>query len=225
MTLTLKITPYVPGTPTSALHAIWESTLATLHPAYSLPAEKLHEMLNPPTAKVFVATNNSQVVGWALTYVIRTGSAANESLQHLKGGLSALVVEPAYQRHGVGSGLHAAAIEYLEQEVRGSFALSNPPATEGAIQLGSAFPRIFPGPPDLPCFEGAIEFFVKRGWSFKDERTTDFYGPLPTGVDQEAFIKPAREHGVSFRRARPEDRDEVMQLEYREFGTYCVRSQ
>lgn len=217
-----EITPYEPGTPTDALHALWQSTMAALHPAYALPASKLHELLNFPTAHVLIATVDSTPIGFALTYTIRSGSAADPSSQHLRGGLPALVVSPSHQRQGVGSALHAAALDYLTSTVRGSFARSTPPATESAIQLGSAFPRIFPGPPDLPAFEPAIAFFSKRGWTFKDGRSTDLYGALPTGVDLEEFIAPARAKGVEFRAATARDEEEIMALQYSQFGSYTV---
>lgn len=210
------ITPYEPNTPSDALHAIWQSTLGT-NPAYTLPPAKLHALLNYPTARVFLASSGGEAIGWALTYTIRAGCAPDPKAQHLRGGLSAIVVHPDHQRRGFGSALHAAALDYLEDAVRGSFGRSTPPARAGEIQLGSAFPRIFPGVPDtLP----ALDFFGARGWTLR-ERATDLYGRLPTSVDLTRFTAPAEARGVVFRPATPADGDALMALEYAEFGGYC----
>ncbi|BEI80460.1 hypothetical protein CcaverHIS002_0109890 [Cutaneotrichosporon cavernicola] len=213
----VDITSYTPGAPTEALHAIWQATLGT-NPPYVLPHSKLHALLNYPTARVFVASLSEEVVGWALTYTIRSGCAPDPKSQHLRGGLAVLLVHPNHQKQGIGSTIHSTAIEYLETAVRGSFTLSSPPAKEGAIQLGSAFPRIFPGVPESLQHEAG--FFQKRGWNL-GERAIDLYGALPPTVELGRFIALAEERGVSFRPATAGDRQEVMEMEYAEFGAFC----
>lgn len=205
----------------SELHGIWEEALASLHKAYALPAAKFEALVTHPSAVTFVARDDAgKAVGFVLTYTIRSGAASCASTQHLKGMLSAVVVRPDAQRRGVGSALHKVATEHLSTMIRESFSRSTPAATESIIQLGSVFPRIFPGVPDLPAFKPAKAFFGKNGWSFKN-LCIDLYGAVPTGVDQEQFKKQAHSHGIQFRPATAEDEDKIMELQ-KEFDSFTV---
>ncbi|GMK57685.1 hypothetical protein CspeluHIS016_0405190 [Cutaneotrichosporon spelunceum] len=210
------ITRYSPGESTDALHAVWQATFGA-DPVRALAAAKIHELLNYPTARVYIAAVSDEVVGWALTYTIRSGCEPDAKSQHLRGGLGALLVHPSHQNQGIGSALHSVAITELEIAVRNSFGLSTPPPDKGSIQLGSVFPRIFPGVPDTPR---EVAFFKNRGWDMS-ARESDLYGALPTAANLEQFTAPAEEKGVSFRPATAGDRVELIVMEYAEFGEYC----
>ncbi|TXT13411.1 hypothetical protein VHUM_00778 [Vanrija humicola] len=215
-----SITRYTPSAPSDALHAIWEGTVAALHGAYSLPAAKFHSLINAERAAVHVASVADQPVGFALTYLIPVGSKANKAKQHYRGSLAALVVLPAHQRNGLGTQLNDAAVAQLSADIRASYSLSTPPATAGEIQLGSTFPRIFPGLPALPAFEGAKTWLNARGWTIKDSKNIDLYGALPNDVDLEKQTETAKKHGIVFRAATPDDEAALMELEYGEFDAF-----
>ncbi|KAL1408343.1 hypothetical protein Q8F55_005151 [Vanrija albida] len=214
------VSTYTPGAPTDALHAIWEAGVGAVHAAYSLPAAKFHSLLNAPRAVAHVAAVDGAAVGFALTYLIRVGSAVDKAKQHDKGSLAALIVLPAHRHKGVGSALNDAAVAQLSADVRASFARSTPAPTTGDIQLGSTFPRIFPGLPAIPAFDGAKDWLNKRGWSIKDSTNIDLYGSLPNGVDLEKQTETAKSHGITFRAATAEDEAALMELEYGEFGSF-----
>jgi GNAT superfamily N-acetyltransferase len=203
------------------LHALWESGVATLHPAYSLPLAKFSTLLAYPTAVIFVARKDDAIVGFALTYTIRSGASTNPAAAHLKGTLSALAVSPSARGVGVGTALHGAAMAYLTTTVRESLARSTPPAAESVIQLGSVFPRIFPGLPALDAFKGSKEWFAARGWTFDADVAIDLYGRIPAPVDQSAFLAKPHGHGLTFRPARPGDEEGIMLLQ-KEFDSFTV---
>lgn len=209
----------------SALHNIWEEGFASVNAAYSLPPATFESLLAAALATVFVARLHAsdEPVGFALTYLIRSGGEGNPAAQHYKGSLAALVVHPRHRGCGVGGALHDAALTSLETSVRSSFARSTPPPTEGELQLGSIFPRIFPGLPVLDELKPTKEWFTKRGWTFPGSQAIDLYGRVPTGVDQEQWKEDAKAHGITFRPANPDDEAAVMVLE-KEFDSYTVSS-
>lgn len=156
-------------------------------------------------------------LGFAMTSVVKVTSSANPDTK-VKGSLAALVVSPKHQGQGIGSALHDAALAYLEEEVRASL----PSNTAGNLQLGSTFPRIFPGIPDIEYLRPARDWFRKRGWTIAEPDAIDLYSPLPNGVDMEPFISEAKKHGVEFRHAHPADREALMRMQFTEFDSFTV---
>lgn len=224
--MSAAVTTDYSSTDAPALHALWQSTVATTHPAYALPASTFASLLSAPLADVYVARSPSSPdpVGFALTYLIRAGGAHNPAAQHYKGSLAALIVHPSHRRQGVGEALHTAALTGLETAVLASLTSSVPVPKEGELQLGSTFPRIFPGLPKLDGVEDAKRWLAKRGWDFPGSEAIDLYGRVPTGVDQEQFKKLPASHGVTFRAAVPHDEMKVIEFE-KEFDSYVVSEQ
>lgn len=217
-----SITRYTPSAPSEALHAIWEGGVAALHKPYSLPSAKFHSLINADRAVVHVAAVDGTPVGFALTYLIPVGSKSNPAKQHYRGSLAALVVLPSHAKQGLGTQLNDAAVAQLSADIKASYTLSTPPASAGEIQLGSTFPRIFPGLPALPAFEGAKAWLSKRGWTIKDSKNIDLYGKLPNNTDLEKQTQTAKEHGIVFRPATAADEAALMELEYGEFDSFTV---
>lgn len=156
-------------------------------------------------------------LGFAVAYLVKVTASTNPDTK-VKGSLGALVVSPEHQGKGIGSALHGAAVSYLEEEVRKSL----PPSTDGTLQLGSTFPRIFPGLPDIEYLQPAKDWFRKRGWTVKVPEAIDLYSPLPNDVNYDPFISEARKHEVEFRHARPADREALMRMEFTEFDSFTV---
>lgn len=156
-------------------------------------------------------------LGFAVAYLVKVTASTNPDTK-VKGSLGALVVSPEHQGKGIGSALHDAAVSYMEGEVRKSL----PQNTDGSLQLGSTFPRIFPGLPDIEYLQPAKDWFRKRGWTVKDPDAIDLYSPLPNDVNYDPFISEARKHEVEFRQARPADREALMRMEFTEFDSFTV---
>ena len=168
------------------------------------------------------SSSSSQAVGFALCVLITTGSSP--SRRHLKGCLSLLAVDTAHQRQGAGSALHKAALDFLTAKVRESLHLSDPPPKEGSLQLGSTFPRFFPGVPEGDEFETAYKFFESRGWSFAKEVAIDLYRTLTPGkpMEFENLTKRALDAGIVFRPPKPEEDDELYAMEVANFDYATV---
>lgn len=235
-----RVVPFTSQSSPDDLHTLWEATIGASHPPYSIPAPKFRKLLTADNAKVFVAfpphrsvsDSDSQGVsassaardrsgepplGFAITYLIKQTSSANPDTT-LRGSLAALVVSPSHQKKGVGSALHDAAVAYLEGAVRTSL----PAGKEGSLQLGSTFPRIFPGLPDVAALQPAKEWFHRRGWAIAAPDAIDLYSPLPNKVDLDQFIVDAEKRGTTFRQACSSDRDELLRMEFAEFDSFTV---
>lgn len=218
------ISVYDPSTSSQGLHELWEKTIATSHPPYSLPAEKFHSLVSTPLTRVFVSIEDNAVAGYAITYLIRSGSQWSPSQAYHKGALAALVVDPAYRNQGLGTALHTKAIDYLSTKVRESFSLASPRPEKSQIQLGSTFPRIFPGVPDGPEFEHAREWFRRRGWVYGPKLSIDLYRTLELGdrEDLEPLLQKAKNGGFTFGNPRKEDVESLYQLQKDNFDSYTV---
>jgi beta-N-acetylhexosaminidase len=204
------------------IHAIWEATVGRV-PAYHLPLEKFTTLLDPPLSRVFIVTIQGEARGFAITYLLRNGAASNQANQHLKGSLAVLAVAPNFQGQGIGSALHDVALQHLETAVRDSLSLSSPTASKSQIQLGTIFPRIFPGLPEGPEFEHAYRWFKNRGWPLVDEPSIDLYQPLSADYEVVERIrqKPAS-LGIRFGVPQAEDDEGLYALQNSEFGTFTV---
>ena len=114
-------------------------------------------------------------------------------------GIVALLVEPRFQRQGIGSLLHQAALEHL----RGAGA--------STVQLGcGGYSYFWPGVPDsLPA---AKPFFEARGWHF-EEPCYDLAQPMQEYRSPNDLIT----HTV-IELARPEDAPALLEFERREFS-------
>jgi beta-N-acetylhexosaminidase len=156
--------------------------------------------------------------------LIRSGSQWNKAQAYHKGALAALVVDPAHRNTGIGSALHTQALEHLTEKVKESFKDAAPAPEKSQIQLGSTFPRIFPGVPEGPGFDEAKEWFAKRGWKFDDKKSIDLYQAFPPSkeVDLEQAMRKAKNGGFTFGRPRDEDVEQLYQLQKDNFDSYTV---
>jgi beta-N-acetylhexosaminidase len=161
---------------------------------------------------VCIASVNGKVVGFAITYLIRSGSQWNKALAYHKGALASLVVDDQHRNTGIGSALHAQALEYLTTKVKDSFQYASPTPDKSSIQLGSTFPRIFPGIPEGPGFDEAKAWFERRGWKFGDKKSIDLYQSLKSGhrSDLEGMMKKALDGGFTFGEPRVKDLEGVL---------------
>ena len=205
------------------MHEIWQQTLGRVS-AYRLPLDKFASLLDVPLSRVFQVVIDGYVQGFAITYLIRSGAASNAANQHLKGSLASLAVHPAYQGQGIGTALHDAALQYLEKEVRRSLTLSVPAASKSELQLGSIFPRIFPGLPEGEEFDHAGQWFTKRGWKFSSDISIDLYQPISSEyrISKTITDKPYS-LGIRFGSPQKNDDEGLFLLQNSTFGIFTVR--
>jgi beta-N-acetylhexosaminidase len=106
--------------------------------------------------------------------------------------------------------------------------LSTPKALKTEIQLGSIFPRIFPGLPAGEDFEGARKWFEGkgRGWVFKDEESIDLYrnveGVEDVTKEVEGLMEKATGNGISFGVSKEGDDEGLLEMQERDFGSFTV---
>lgn len=215
------------STPSKPLHELWQVTVASVYKPYALPSDKFHSLITAPLARVYIASDPAgSIIGFALTYLIRSGSQWTPALAYQKGSLAALVVHPSHQGRGVGSALHAQALGHLTGKVRTSLEESDPPAEKSQIQLGSIFPRIFPGIPDGPEFDDAKRWFERRGWEFGPKKSIDLYQRLTPGrrEDLEGLMRKATGRGFTFGAPGEKDIEALYQLQKDNFESYTVSS-
>lgn len=182
-------------------------------------------LLAAPLARTFVTrSEDGSPSGFALTYLIRAGSQWSSAQAYYKGSLAALVVHPDHQHRGVGSALHARALEHLTDAVQQSFKLATPQPEKSQIQVGSIFPRIFPGVPDSPAFADTRKWFEGRGWKFGEKNSIDLYQPLRPGKREDLEQVMSKAKNAGFRFGEPEDKDieALYQLQKDNFESYTV---
>lgn len=105
-----------------------------------------------------------------------------------------------------------------------SFSSAAPQPAKRYLQLGSTFPRIFPGVPDGPEFEYARKWFERRGWTFGPKLSIDLYQPLKPGhrEDLELVMQKAVKGGFTFGNPKAEDVESLYQLQRDNFESYTV---
>lgn len=129
---------------------LWSESLGR---KWRMDANTLSGLLDRPagSAQHFVVrhTTTQELLGFAATFVIVLGS------NKVIGSLALLLVKPTHRDLGIGLSLHDVAVRHLR----------NIPGIS-TLQLGSIFPRIFPGLPlSLPA-EDTV-WFSHRGWKLE----------------------------------------------------------
>lgn len=109
---------------------------------------------------------------------------------------------------GIGRRLHDVALKHLQ---------NTPDIT--SIQLGSIFPRLFPGlPVDLPHED--IQWFSHRGWRIDDNFVYDMFMKIDNFSITDNLSAELAERGITINNCRPEQYDALMEFENRHFITY-----
>jgi beta-N-acetylhexosaminidase len=136
----VTIRPYEPERDAAMVFALWQATIGRQWP---LSAERFHAVIDDPHAAGHcVATEGAAVVGFAATHT--DGEHPTEAT------LTALLIAPDRQRRGIGTALHAAALDHLREiGVR-------------RVDLGGRDVHFWEGVPDN-CPD-ALTFFQARGW-------------------------------------------------------------
>lgn len=192
-----------------------------------MDASTLSALLDRPgQSKHFVVrhTMTKELLGLAVTYTIQSGR------DELIGSLALLIVRPTHRyviyllsrygksrssklsienrNSGIGRSLHDVALRYLSKQ---------PGMT--SLQLGSIFPRIFPGlPVDLPVED--LSWFSHRGWKLGDKFIYDLMMKIDNWTVPEGIFGPLQEKGVSFGCCNANQFDALLDFEEKNFSTY-----
>ncbi|KAL2003615.1 hypothetical protein VTN02DRAFT_3161 [Thermoascus thermophilus] len=178
---------------------IWNAAL----PGYPLPAENLRILLDQANGHHFVARTDSTIVGFCAAY-----TTVNQG--ETTGQIAALVVDPTKQGQGIGTALLRETRSYF----RTHFGLVN-------LALGSIFPRFWPGiPADLP--PSVPEFFIHRGFRVRPPVDADLYQDIRDFRAPQKYLDRAAEGGYTFAPLRPEQYEECIVAQKRNFSSYAV---
>lgn len=138
--------PFEPARDWTDVCSLWERALGELWP---LPPERLRAAITTPLPRQrgaqFVVRTTERALGFIA--VQRSHNPNNTYSGHVV----CVMVDPDYQRRGIGSALLENATRWLK--------------ADGALRMisGGKYPRLWPGVPDnLP---GALAFFQSCGWA------------------------------------------------------------
>ncbi|KAJ6167078.1 Acyl-CoA N-acyltransferase [Penicillium chermesinum] len=192
-----SIRPFNPVEDLDGMVATWNAAL----PTYSLPADSLRDLITWANGQHLVACVGSEVVGFCLAYLNFNGPPTPVHI-------AAVVVAPKYQDQGIGTALVTEARSHF----RINFNTNN-------LKLGSSFPRFWPGiPRELP--NKVQDFFIHRGFRLNplSARSTDLYQDIRNFQAPAKYINRARERGFRFAPLRPEDYDECLAGQRKNFS-------
>ncbi|KAE8327449.1 glycoside hydrolase superfamily [Aspergillus sergii] len=194
----LEVRQYAAATDFSQVYDVWLAAL----PSYRVSADSLTEAITPPPHVLPVESHHlvartsypeSKVVGFCLLFV-----AAQQDIVCVQ--LAALAVDPKLQGRGVGTALLAECRAWMEKTFKKS-----------RLELGSTFPRFWPGLPiDLPT--EVQEFFVHRGFQLNPPvpRSVDLYQDIKEFQSPELYVTRAKERGYTFRPLETADYQECL---------------
>ena len=208
MSAKVLIRPYNPNLDTAALLPLWHAALGDTWPMRDdLLRRQLTDHRFYRGDDHLVAVVDGRIIGFVGTQVDRwEGVPASKR----GGGISVVVVHPDWQRRGVGTRLHEAALAQLRREgVR-----------ELRLGGGGAY-RFWPGiPTDLP---GAHEFFAACGWPLEPEkRSCDLVRDLSDFCQPPAMRARLAQEEVTIRPARQDEVDDVIAFEWEHFPGWAA---
>ncbi len=196
------IRPYNPNLETAALLPLWQAALGDTWPMRDdLLRRQLTDHRFYRGDDHLVAVAEGQIVGLVGTQVDRSVQAA----QGRSGGISVVLVHPEWQRRGIGTRLHEAALSHLQQQGVGALRLGG----------GGAY-RFWPGiPTDLP---GAYPFFAACGWPLDPEqRSCDLVRNLSDYQMSVAMSARLAQEQVTIRPAEQNEAEEAIAFEKEHF--------
>ncbi|KAK6511550.1 hypothetical protein TWF481_000465 [Arthrobotrys musiformis] len=176
------------------------------NPNWNLNSSILSDLLDRPgNAKHYVVKDprsHGKILGLCATYTIHAGKS-------LVGSMALLMVDPDFRNSGIGTALHDEAFQFMRAH----------PEID-SVQLGSIFPRFFPGLPELLPKEQK-EWFKRRGWKIEDNFIFDLYQNITNWrpPQQDVFADLSRQ-GITFGVCNPSVFDSLIQFEDKHFSSY-----
>ncbi len=208
MSAKVLIRPYNPNLDTAALLPLWQAALGDTWPMRDdLLRRQLTDHRFYRGDDHLVAVADGRIVGFVGTQVDRWAGMAQDERG---GGISVVVVHPDWQRQGIGTRLHEAALVQLRREGVQKLRLGG----------GGAY-RFWPGiPTDLP---GTYEFFAACGWPLEpDRRSCDLVRDVSDFRVPPAMRARLAEEDVTIRPAREDEVEAVIAFEYEHFPGWAA---
>ena len=208
MPANVQIRPYNPNLDARALLPLWQAALGDAWPMRDdLLRRQLTDHRFYRGDDHLVAVAGEEVVGFVGTQVDRWAGMAQDERG---GGISVVLVHPDWQRQGIGTHLHEAALAQLRREGVGTMRLGG----------GGAY-RFWPGiPTDLP---GAYEFFAACGWPLESARiSNDLVRDLSEFRVPPTIRVRLEQEDVTIRPARQDEVEAVIAFEYEHFPGWAA---
>ncbi|KAJ5644704.1 Acyl-CoA N-acyltransferase [Penicillium longicatenatum] len=164
------------------------SAWSEIFPTYNLPSDSLKTLILRGNPHHFVVRLGSKLAGFCLAYLNAFGPPATVHI-------AVLGVAPKYQGQGIGTSLLMETRSFF----RKNFGIQS-------LQLGSSFPRFWPGiPREFP--DSVQNFFIHRGFRLNspEKRSVDLYQDIRNFQSPEKYIKRAQDRGFRFAPLQPED--------------------
>jgi beta-N-acetylhexosaminidase len=193
---TPHIQPYNASTDASAVFQLWQAALGEQWP---ISIDHLQQVLSASDTQHFVArAHNDDLIGFVAT-------SQSQRQNERKGHILLLLVAPSYQRRGIGTALHDAALQHLHA------------AGLRSVQLGGLSPRFWCGvPTDLPT---AQTFFQVSGWSFS-ETVYDLVQDLHHYTTPSAIYERTAAEQIAIEPASPLDEPAILAFEQLHFPNW-----
>jgi predicted N-acetyltransferase YhbS len=187
----LDLRPYHQPADSAAIYALWQAALGQQWP---IAAADFHRLLTESpqyqAGDYFVACEGERIVGFAAAQIDRNNPEF--------ASIAALFVDPQFQRRGIGTALHTAALEHLKA------------TGANMVQLGAGgYSYFWPGVPTN--LATARPFFQAQGWEFSEscydlaQSMQEYHAPADPAID------------VAIELATPADAQELLEFERREF--------
>ena len=193
----MRIADSCPFTHFDEIAALWERALGHVYPISKRALA--YRLCGRPTANPgdgLVALHRRRVVGFGMLEIERTAWGRQDT-----GYILALVVDPEFQRQGVGTALLAALEERLRREG----------CTK--VQVAGGASRFWSGvPDDLPA---AVSFFRARGYDLA-QAVYDLVLPLDNWVPSPRYQCALEREGITVAAAMARDAGRLLEFELRE---------
>ncbi|KAF3920442.1 Beta-hexosaminidase [Dactylellina cionopaga] len=172
----------------------WKLNSATLSDLLDRPYQSKHFVVKDPRA-------HGRILGLCATYTIRAG-------KNTVGSMAMVMVDPDFRNQGIGLALHDQAFQYMRST-----------GLIESVQLGSIFPRFFPGlPEELPVADQ--DWFLRRGWTMENSYIYDLYQDIENWQVPSTVFSDLGSQGITFGRCDQTVFDDLIQFEDKHFSTY-----
>ncbi|MHB8625005.1 MAG: GNAT family N-acetyltransferase [Aggregatilineales bacterium] len=193
--------PFLPARDWTEVCTLWTRTLGDTWP---LPPDRLLSAISTPISgqrgAQFVVLSAERVIGFIAVQNCRNPNGT------YTGYLVCILVDPDFQRQGIGSALLETSAAWLK--------------ADGATRMvsGGKYPRLWPGVPDnLP---GPLAFFQACGWAM-DKIDYDLGRPLSDYTTPDSLTVQLAAEAILIEPAIAGDASDILAFQDREFAAWA----